>query len=269
MSAVRRHPLITFFVLTYALTWWAVPFGGFIPTGPLLAALIVIPITQGLSGLRDLGSRMIRWRVGWYWYVVAIGLPLAVLLVAVALNVALGAGAPSLAQLGPLSSLIMVFAVRLINPLDGPMGEEPGWRGFALPRLQADRSPLVATLILAVLVTIWHVPLFFLEGGLQPFQPSIVLGGVLGPFAFTFVATWLFNNTGGSVLMTLVMHAAEGTIRTRILWAAPAAQAALLYSVVMCAVAIGLVIFDWQLWRGSAPAPATVQPAYGSESRVR
>src|SRR5215216_4343466 len=221
MSELRRHPLITFFVLTYALTWWAVPFGGFIPTGPLLAALIVIPITQGLSGLRDLGSRMIRWRVGWYWYVVAIGLPLAILLVAVALNVALGAGAPSLAQLGPLSS-IMVFAV---------------------------------------LLTIWHVPLFFLEGGLQPFQPSIVLGGVLGPFAFTFVATWLFNNTGGGVLMTLVMHAAEGTIRTRTLWAAPAAQAGLLYSVVMCAVAIGLVIFDWQLWRGSAPAPATVQPA--------
>src|SRR5215212_4468393 len=227
MSAVRRHPLITFFVLTYALTWWAVPFGGFIPTGPLLAALIVIPITQGLSGLRDLGSRMIRWRVGWYWYVVAIGLPLAVLLVAVALNVALGAGAPSLAQLGPLSSLIMVFAVRLINPLDGPMGEEPGWRGFALPRLQADRSPLVAT--------------------------------------------WLFNHTGGSVLMTLVMHAAEGTVRTGTLWsaAAPAAQAGFLYSVVMCTVAIGLVIFDWQLWRGSAPAPATVQPTYGGESRVR
>src|SRR5215207_9845870 len=163
MSAIRRHPLITFFVLTYALTWWAVPFGGFIPTGPLLAALIVIPITQGLSGLRDLGSRMIRWRVGWYWYVVAIGLPLAILLVAVALNVALGAGAPSLAGVGSLSTLLVVFAVRLINPLDGPQGEEPGWRGFALPGLQAGRSPLVATLILAVLVVIWHVPLFFLQ----------------------------------------------------------------------------------------------------------
>jgi membrane protease YdiL (CAAX protease family) len=151
------------------------------------------------------------------------------------------------------------------------MGEEPGWRGFALPRLQADRSPLVATLILAVLVTIWHVPLFFLEGGLQPFQPSIVLGGVLGPFGFTFVATWLFNHTGGSVLMTLVMHAAEGTIHPNELWSvgATAAQAGFLYSVVMCAVASGLVIFDWQLWRGSAPAPATVQPTYGGESRVR
>src|SRR5215207_10747765 len=170
MSAIRRHPLITFFVLTYALTWWAVPFGGFIPTGPLLAALIVIPITQGLSGLRDLGSRMIRWRVGWYWYVVAIGLPLAVLQVAVALNVALGAGAPSLAQLGPLSSLIVVFAVRLINPLDGPMGQEPGWRGFAQPRLQANCSPLLATLILALLVAIWHAPLMLPQFGLRPVE---------------------------------------------------------------------------------------------------
>jgi len=264
MSAVRRHPLVTFFVLTYALTWWAVPFGGFIPAGPLLAALIVIPLTQGWAGLRELGSRMIHWRVRWYWYAVAIGLPLAVLLITVALNVALGAGAPSLGGVGSLSTILLVFAVRLVNPLDGPMGEEPGWRGFALPGLQADRSPLLSTLILALLVTIWHVPLFFLEGGLQP---SVVLGGVLGPFAFTFVASWLFNHTGGSVLVTIIMHAAEGTVHPEALWSASAAQVGLLYSVVYCVVAIGLVIFDWQLWRG--PAPATVKPAYGGERRVR
>jgi len=269
VSAIRRHPLITFFVLTYALTWGFLPLGIFGATGPLIAALIVIPITHGWAGLRELGSRMIRWRVGLRWYAVAIGLPLAVLLITVALNVALGAGAPSLGGVGSLSTVLLVFAVRLVDPLDGPMGEEPGWRGFALPGLQADRSPLLATLILALLVTIWHVPLFFLEGGLQP---SDVLGGVLGPFAFTFVATWLFNHTGGSVLMTLVMHAAEGTIHPQALWpaSASAAQAGLLYSVVYCVVAIGLVVFDWQLWRGSAPASATMQPAaYGGESRVR
>jgi membrane protease YdiL (CAAX protease family) len=266
MSAVRRHPLVTFFVLTYALTWWPVPFGGFIPAGPLLAALIVIPLTQGWSGLREFGSRMIRWRVGWIWYAVAIGLPLAVLLTTVALNVALGAGAPSLGGLGSLSTILLVFAVRLVNPTDGPMGEEPGWRGFALPSLQADRSPLLATLILALLVTIWHVPLFFLEGGLQP---SAVLGGVLGPFAFTFVASWLFNHTGGSVLMTILMHATEGTIHPEALWPASAAQAGLLYSVVYCVVAIGLVTFDRLMWLGPAPAPATVKPAYGRENRVR
>src|SRR5215211_5217261 len=146
LSAVRRHPLITFFVLTYALSWGFLPIKalGFLPAGPLIAALIVIPITQGLSGLKELGLRMIRWRVGLRWYAVAIGLPLAVLLITVELNVSLGAGAPSLAGIDSLSTILLVFAVRLINPLDGPMGEEPGWRGFALPRMQADRSPLTA-----------------------------------------------------------------------------------------------------------------------------
>ena len=108
---------------------------------------------------------MIRWRVGWFWYVVAIGLPLGILLVTVGLNVALGAGAPSLAQVGPLSAVIVVFAVRLINP-DGPLGEEPGWRGFALPGLQGGCSPLLATLILAPLMAVWHLPLLF--GGMKP-----------------------------------------------------------------------------------------------------
>ena len=91
MSAVRRHPLVAFFVLTYALTWGVLPLGIFGATGPLLAALIMIAITEGRAGLRALGSQMSRWRVGWRWYAVAIGLPLAVFRFIVALNVALGA----------------------------------------------------------------------------------------------------------------------------------------------------------------------------------
>src|SRR5918993_1347372 len=94
LSAVKRHPIITFFVLTYAIAWGFVPFGSFGAFAPLIAALIVIPMSQGVAGLKELGLRMIRWRVRWYWYAAAIGLPVAVLLVAVGLNVALGAGAP-------------------------------------------------------------------------------------------------------------------------------------------------------------------------------
>src|ERR671912_2972489 len=131
LSVVKRHPLITFFVLAYALSYGFVPIEsvGFMPGGPLIAALIVIPLTQGLSGLKRLGLRMIRWRVRWYWYVVAIGLPLAVVLVTVVLNVALGASVPSLAGVGSVSTILMMFAIRLINPGDGALGEEPGWRG--------------------------------------------------------------------------------------------------------------------------------------------
>jgi membrane protease YdiL (CAAX protease family) len=200
---------------------------------------------------------MIRWRVRWYWCAVAIGLPLAVHLLNVGLNVVAGVGIP---PQGFTSStgLLMVFVVRLINPAEGAMGEEPGWRGFALPGLQSARSPFVSTVILAVLVTVWHLPLFFLEGGSLPL--SVIVGGVLGPLTFTFVASWLFNHTGGSVLMTIVMHATEGSIQAE----------GWVYTGLWLAVAIGVVIFDWKAWRGSAPAPAMVQPAYyGVESRVR
>jgi CAAX protease family protein len=90
-----------------------------------IAALIVIPLVQGWSGLRELGLRMIRWRVRWYWYVVATGLSLAVVLLTAGLNVALGASAPSLVQFSSMSTILLVFAVRLVNPWDGALGEEP------------------------------------------------------------------------------------------------------------------------------------------------
>ncbi len=169
-----------------------------------------------------------------------------------------------------MSTILLVFAVRLVNPGDGALGEEPGWRGFALPGLQGSGlSPLVSTLILGVLVTGWHVPILFLEeGGLQP---SFLVGFLLGTVAVTFWYAWLFNHTGGSVLITIVSHATQGTITIGGLWSAGAdlAQANLLFSVVASAVAIGLVVFDWKAWRAPAPVPATVQLAYEGEGRVR
>jgi CAAX protease family protein len=270
MSLVQRHPLISFFVLAYVLAWALVPIGSFGAFGPFIAALIVIPLAQGWSGLRELGLRMIRWRVRWYWYAVAIGLPLAVVLLTAGLNVALGASAPSLVQFSSVSTVLLVFAVRLVNPADGALGEEPGWRGFALPGLQGSGlSPLVSTLILGVLVTGWHVPLLFLEeGGLQP---SFLVGFLLGTVAVTFWYAWLFNHTGGSVLITIVSHAAQGTITIGGFWSAGSdlAQANLLFGVVASAVAIALVVLDWKAWRGPAPVLATVQLAYEGESRVR
>ena len=259
-SVVRRHPIITFFVLTYAIGWGLIPFWTFQAGSPFIAALIVIPLTQGVAGLKELGLRMIRWRVRWYWYALAIGIPLAVLGLIVGLNVALGASAPSLAQYSSVSTILLVFGTKLINPGDGPLGEEPGWRGFALPGLQSTLSPLVSTLILGVLVTVWHVPLLFLEEGLL--RPSIIVGFLLGTMAVTFWYTWLFNHTGGSVLMTIIAHAAQGTITIGGLWSLGAdfARANLLTGVVWSAVAIGLVVFDWKTWNAPAPAEATTPP---------
>src|ERR687889_636605 len=260
MSLVKRHPVVTFFVLTFVIGWGLIPIWTFQAGSPFIAALIVIPLTQGVAGLKELGLRIIRWRVRWYWYVVAIGVPLAVIGLTVGLNVALGASAPSMVQFSSVSTILLMFAVRLVNPGDGALGEEPGWRGVALPGLQSTLSPLVSTLILGVAVTVWHVPLLFLEEGLL--QPSIIGGFLLGTIAVTFFYTWLFNHTRGSVLMTLISHAVQGTITIGGMWSAGAdfAQANLLNGVVFSVVAIGLVVFDRKAWRSPAPAEAMTPP---------
>jgi membrane protease YdiL (CAAX protease family) len=160
-------------------------------------------------------------------------------------------------QFSSVSTILLVFGTKLINPGDGPLGEEPGWRGFALPGLQSSLSPLVSTLILGVVVTVWHVPLLFLEEGLL--RPYTIVGFLLGTFAVTFWYTWLFNHTGGSVLMTLIAHAAQGTITIGGFWSLGAdfARANLLTGVVWLAVAIGLVVFDRKAWLGPAAAETT------------
>jgi hypothetical protein len=67
MSLIRRHPVITFFLLAYALSWGAIPWQSFFAPGVLVAALIVVPLTEGVAGLRTMGLRLIRWRVSWIW----------------------------------------------------------------------------------------------------------------------------------------------------------------------------------------------------------
>ena len=241
-NPIKRHPLIAFFVLAYAVAWAFVPFGSFGAFGPLVAALIVIPLTRGRAGLRELVARLIRWRVSWLWYLVALGVPLAVHLATAALSVAAGATPPSL-TFSSVTTFLLVFAMRLVNPTDGPLGEEPGWRGFAQPGLQARWSPLLSTAVLAVLIAGWHVPLFFLEdGGLQP---PVLIGGLMTTVAVTFWYAWLFNRTGGSVLLVLMAHSVEGSLPAQ----------GWIYMGVWCAVAIGLLAADWKAWRRPTSDP--------------
>jgi membrane protease YdiL (CAAX protease family) len=207
---VRRHPLVTFFALAYGLTWLAaVPYalGAFpvpmLPCGPLLAALVVTPLVGGRSATVALLRRMVRWRVALRWYALALLLPLGVTVGAAAANVALGAPASAGADLlGLLPSLVPIFVFNLLFPLAGALGEEPGWRGFALPRLLADRSPLAATLILGVLVAGWHAPLFLT--GLYGQVPLRVLFIVTTTVLYTLLA----QGSGGSVLLAMLFHAA-------------------------------------------------------------
>ena len=253
MSAViRRNPLVAFFVLAFALTWAPTPVGVFMAAGPLLAAIVITAIVDGRRGLRELGNRMIRWRVGWQWYAAAILIPLAIVFATGGLNVAFGAPDSVIRDLS-ISDAVLLFALRLVVPIFSPIGEEPGWRGFALPRLLDGASPLGATAILAPLVALWHVPLIFIES--EDLPPIFILTTV----AVTFFYTWLFVHTGGSVLITIVAHAAEGLIPREFLgsdgWAgSDETQWALLYTTGWCAVAILLLVSDWQFWRTRLPS---------------
>jgi uncharacterized protein len=250
-SWVKRHPLITFFVLTYALSWVAYPMwaSGLYPIAPVfsfapfLVALVVLAIIQGKSGVGGLLRRMVRWRVGLKWYVAALLIPAGITVAAAVLNVVLGAQAPSSAELGSWTGLLVTFLAVLLIPGLGGAWEEPGWRGFALPRLQSGRSALFASLILGVLIAGWHLPLMFV-GQVHYADLLTIMGAVI-------IFNWVFNNANGSVLIIMLMHATNNTISGQLFGTmfsgADSVRQSWLVAVLWCAVAIVVV-----LWAGPA-----------------
>ena len=245
-SVVKRHPIVTFFALAYALSWWPSilyaldllpqPIVGF---GPFLAAVLMLAITVGKTGIVGLLRRMVRWRVGLRWYAVALLLPVAITLAAAALNVLLGAQAPSAAELGGWTGLFSTFAIVLLVPGLGGAWEEPGWRGYALPRLQARRSALFASLILWVGVAVWHLPLMVV-GEIHWSEPVFLLG-------FVIVFNWVFNNANGSVLIIMLMHAMNNTVSGSFFGpmfsGADSVRFSWLFAALWCAVAIVVVVW--------------------------
>jgi uncharacterized protein len=248
---VRRRELVIFFVLSYLIAWSTLPFGSFLAFAPLVSAIVVVLIAEGLAGLARLGRRIIKWRVNWIWYAAAIGLPLLVHAVSIGLNMAAGAPAPLVTQFQPWYAVLLVFGLRMVNPLDGPLGEEPGWRGFAQPRLQSKWSPLASAALLGVLITGWHLPLVFMP------QFNLGLPDIASTVVVTFWYAWLFNRTGGSVLLTLIAHVTEGSINRQSLWPAGAGadRDVWTYLVAWSLLAVALLIFDRKSWR-TAPESA-------------
>jgi uncharacterized protein len=208
-------PLVAFFALAYALSWLIlVPAGlGLLPDsagilawlapfGPAVAAFVVTALTGGRPAVGQLLRRMVQWRVGVHWYLLILfGVPLVELLGAFAV---LGSvPLDDLAKNWPLIFTSYLPQVLVAVVVIG-LAEETGWRGFAFPRLQERRGPLVGTAVLAVVWALWHLP-NLLFGGWTGASYALWLVGTL---AVAFVYTWLFNNTGGSILLAALLHAA-------------------------------------------------------------
>ena len=241
---VSRHRVASFFVLAYFLAWGAIPWNSFFTPGALIAAIVVVLLSEGPRGLLNLGSRLIRWRVSWIWYALAIGVPLFVHAASISVNAALGASAPSLSLLTPWYGLPLAIGLHALSPLGGPLMEEPSFRGYAQPELQKHRSRLAATAIMAVAVAGWHLPLFFMP----VFEAPLI--GFVTTLALTFWYAWLVNHASGSSLITLIAHGTEGSIETNDLWG-PGADLTRLnyaYAAMWCLVGLGLVLVHRRFW---------------------
>jgi uncharacterized protein len=210
---LKRHDLAVFLILAFALSWFVWPLVllnpesvAMIPYGPFIAVFVVLALTRGWAGVRDLLASMARWRVGLRRYAVALLVPVAITLVAIYLTALFGGPSPTAKDFAGWYALPLIFlSTTLIN---GPFTEEPGWRGFLLPRLQSRYEPLAASLIVGVIWAIWHLPLLLSDPSDQ--RPPIQFIAMV--LAQSVVFAWVYNTTRGSVLLVILMHGSANTI---------------------------------------------------------
>lgn len=224
---IKRFPLVAFFVLAYAGSWllwspWWLSLSGTgwlsyeLPftvialinqlglfAGPFAAAFVVTRQLEGKAGVDRLWARIWDWRVKAKWYLLAV---LAIPLATGAVYLLQG-DLSAVGQLGGIATASLLISTFFIYLVGGPFQEEPGWRGFALPRLQRRMPPLAAALLLGVLHCAWHAPLFLTsEWDTARQDPGQYLAYLLLVVSLSVVLSWLHNGSGGSVLLAILGH---------------------------------------------------------------
>jgi membrane protease YdiL (CAAX protease family) len=221
---LKRNSLVAGIVLMFLLTWpidlansgvmpFQVPFAVYILLGYgfVLASVIMTGLTLGKEAIIALLKRFLLWRVGWKWYPVAFLLIPVIDLLAVYLNSIVSQTPVDFSTVfaykifGPSANLILLIVPFFIfDALTN--GEEIGWRGYVLPRLQAKYSALISTLILGVIWSFWHLPKFVTHWDTVSFVWFVV-----DTVAKAILLTWLYNNTRGSLLLVTLFHASFNT----------------------------------------------------------
>jgi membrane protease YdiL (CAAX protease family) len=267
-QVMRRHPLFFFFLLAYAFSWimtlpyilaqWGILHGDLRIAfavksfGPFLAAFLMTGITEGKAGVLRLRQSCMQWRAGWWWYLfILLGIPAFYLLGILVLP---GASA-SFQGFPPHFAIVYLVNFVLIFFAGGPLGEEPGWRGFALPRMQPRYGALKGTLLLGVLWACWHLPDFLTDAQRSgPGTDFATLFTINFPIFFIMVIalavlfTWVFNHTGSNVFMAILLHASINTFGiVQSLFTAPSVTNTDLF---MCITTVVLAVLIIILTRG-------------------
>ncbi|WP_328294319.1 CPBP family intramembrane metalloprotease [Kineococcus sp. NBC_00420] len=242
-GVVSRHPLVAFFTLAFGLSWLAwipyvlsgnglgvLPFSfpallgtsqllGVLPgayLGPVTAAFVVTALVEGRPGLRSWRGRLLRFGVGWRWYLgVGVVVPVSILAATFVLPQAWEAVRPVGVLL--LVSYLPMLALQVVTTA---LAEEPGWRDFALPRLQTRFGAVPGTVLLGLLWGAWHLPLFLTEwGGWPDFSWTHPVLFTASCVPLSLVMTWVFNRSGQSVPLVMLLHAGINSTYT-LLWPA-------------------------------------------------
>jgi len=235
-QAMLRHPLFSFFFMAYAFSWiMTIPAilaeWGFLPAplfnlffvikafaGPFVAGAIMVNLTEGKAGTRRFWRRFVQVRAGWQWYLmILLGIP-ALFLLGIVIQPGTLASFQGFPHNSPVYYLITYLITFVITFLfGGPLAEEPGWRGFALPRLQPRYGPLLGALLLGVVWAFWHLPDFLTRAqgggpgtGWGAFFTNLPIFVVM-VVAICVVMTWFFNHTRGSLFIMILLHASINT----------------------------------------------------------
>ena len=215
---INKYQISIFFILTFIFSWFPW-YAGIAPEamamGPSIAAFIIVFIIGGKRGFVDLVRPFGRWRASLKLWAIAIFGPAVLYLIGLGVYLLMGGEAPPFIMIKEELNLIPLYLVLVVlMPWNGPVGEEFGWRGYALPKLQNKYGPLIASLAIGTIWGIWHLPDFFAPlGVIGALTATLGFGFIflytLGTIANAIFMTWLYNKSKASALIAgIIWHAA-------------------------------------------------------------
>lgn len=263
VDRTRPYAVLLFFLLAYVLSWLEplLPFDHPVfavlsVAGPTVAAVLTVVALEGRDRLDALFASVLQWRAAPFWYGVTILLHPLLALSAVLLLGAFGAGTANVVNEIPWAAVPAIFVGRLLINV----WEEVGWRGYALPRLQARYAALTASVIIGVFWGLWHLPQYLLAEGILAELPAWLFFGEF--VVVSIIYTWLYNGTDGSLLFVTLFHVLGNTTALLIIGAGLPFTTYLLFRLpllTLIAIAVIVVYGPHRLSR-KEPVAVEVQP---------